>query len=83
MTTFARQAEVLILSEDQALDSYSYLIRTREKIADRFPKYVEEREAASATMSQLARIEVAFGTDAVRDMLNKAEGRAAMKRGAP
>ncbi|HZH50283.1 MAG TPA: hypothetical protein VEZ16_00225 [Microvirga sp.] len=81
MTTYARQVEVLKITDEQALEGFFYFARVREEKADKYKDYVEARQAASATLRQLAAMEKAFGTEKVRDWLKDAVERAGQEGG--
>ena len=49
-----RQAEVLKITDEQALEGYLTLIRTNEKLAEKYPDFVRARRAGSHTLDRLA-----------------------------
>lgn len=77
MVKFARQADALAISKEQALEGFFYFSRVREERASKFPDYVEARLAASETIGKLAKAEEAFGSARVRTWLNEIEAKAA------
>lgn len=76
MVKFARQADALAISKEQALEGFFYFSRVREERASKFPDYVEARLAASETIGKLAKAEEAFGSARVRTWLNEIEAKA-------
>src|SRR3712207_5955385 len=50
MSTFKRQADVLQVTDEQALEGWFYFHRVREEKASKYPDYVKARQAASATV---------------------------------
>lgn len=49
-----RQAEVLKITDEQALEGFLHFIRTNEKKAEKYPDFVVARKAASHTLNRLA-----------------------------
>lgn len=79
MTTYARQVEVLKITDEQALEGFFYFARVREEKAEKYKDYVEARQDASATLQQVAIIEEAFGTESARQWLANGVARAKAK----
>jgi hypothetical protein len=49
-----RQAEVLKITDEQALEGYFTFVRTRESKAEKYPDFVLARKACSHTLNRLA-----------------------------
>jgi hypothetical protein len=76
MIKFARQAEALTISREQALEGFFYFSRVREEKASKYPDYLEARLAASGSIKKLATAEEAFGSARVRTWLDEIEAKA-------
>lgn len=79
MTTYARQAEALKISDEQALEGFFYFVSVREEKASKYPDYVTARKEASTSLQQLATMERAFGSARVREWLREAVEKAEEK----
>ena len=83
MTTYARQHEVLKITEEQALEGFMYFLQVRDSKAEKYHHFVEDRLNCVNTLEQLALMEQAFGTAWVRDLLDRGTQKAREKlRGA-
>jgi hypothetical protein len=83
MTTFARQHEVLKITEEQALEGFMYFLQVRPSKAEKYTDFVADRLSAVTTMEMLAIMEKAFGTERVRKWLigSAAKARAEIDEG--
>ena len=73
--TFARMVVVMQITRDEALDTWAYLMRVREKKAAGFDQaeWASCRLAAMRAIEKLAALERAIGTDAVWARLDNPE----------
>lgn len=69
MTTFARQYEVLKVTEEEALEGFMHFLGVRTSKAEKYTDFVADRLSAVTTLEQLAIMEKAFGTERVRSWL--------------
>ena len=69
MTTFARQHEILKVTEEEALEGFMFFLQIRTSKAEKYTDFVAERLSAVTTMEMLATMEKAFGTERVRSWL--------------
>jgi hypothetical protein len=81
MTTFARQHEVLKITEEQALEGFMYFLQVRTSKAEKYQTFVADRLSAVTTLEMLARMEAAFGTEKVRSWLIESVRRANVQLG--
>ncbi|PVE25407.1 hypothetical protein DC522_05795 [Microvirga sp. KLBC 81] len=79
MTTYARQHEVLKITEEQALEGFMYFLQVRSSKAEKYHHFVEDRVSCVSTLEQLAIMEKAFGTEKVRNWLDEAVAKAQAK----
>lgn len=71
-----RQAEVLRITDEQALEGFFYFSRTRGEKADKYPDYVLARKAASLTLQRLAGVAAIVGEECCETWLTAMEERA-------
>ena len=74
--TFQRQAEVLKITDEQALEGFAYFNRTRESKAEKYPDYLLARKAASHTLKRLATMAEKVDEAWVESCLSKMEDKA-------
>jgi hypothetical protein len=74
--TIQRQAEVLNITDEQALEGYFSFIRTRESKAEKYPDFVQARKAASHTLKRLATMAEQVSEEWVENCLSTMEGKA-------
>lgn len=71
-----RQAEVLKITDEQALEGYFAFIRTRETKAEKYPDFVLARKAASHTLKRLSAMAEQVSEEWVENCLSTMEGKA-------
>ena len=71
-----RQAEVLKVTDEQALEGFFYFSRVREEKASKYPDYVQARQAASLTLSRLATMAEKVSEEWVETCLSTMEDKA-------
>jgi len=71
-----RQAEVLKITDEQALEGFLTFIRTNEKLAEKYPDYVRARRACSHTLNRLAAMAVKVDEAWVETCLSTMEDKA-------
>jgi hypothetical protein len=71
-----RQAEVLKITDEQALEGFVYFNRTRESKAEKHPDYVQARKAASHTLKRLANMAEKVSEDWLETCLSTMEDKA-------
>lgn len=67
MTSYARQAAVLRITQELALEGFMHFLRVHEGKAKDYPKFVEDRLEAAETLEGLALIEEVYGPQSARD----------------